>query len=41
MSVEEVERLRSSLKEVTKERDHLASNCDKYREDLAHEAAFR
>ena len=24
-----------------KERDHVANNCIKYREDLAHEAAFR
>jgi hypothetical protein len=36
-----VERLRTSLKEVTKERDHLAGNCEKYRQDLANEAAFR
>jgi hypothetical protein len=33
--------LRASLKEMTKERDHLALNCEKYREDLGHEAAFR
>ncbi len=38
---EEVEKLRASLKEMTKERDHLALNCEKYREDLGHEAAFR
>lgn len=42
---EEVERLRASLKEVTtsltRERDHLAANCEKYKEDLGHEAAFR
>jgi len=38
---EEVEKLRAELKELTKERDHLASNCDKYKEDLKNEAAFR
>merc|ERR1719419_401378 len=38
---EESERIRSDLKEMTKERDHLASNCDKYKEDLKNEAAFR
>merc|ERR1719341_2540849 len=29
------------LKEVTRERDHLFSNCDKYKEDLENEASFR
>merc|ERR1719402_964103 len=38
---ETVEKLKSELKTVKKERDHLAGNCDKYKEDLAHEAAFR
>ena len=38
---EEVEKVKAELKEVTRERDHLASNCDKYKEDLKNEAAFR
>lgn len=27
--------------QITKERDHLASNCEKYKEDLSNEAKFR
>ena len=38
---QEVERLRGELKEAVKERDHLASNCEKYKEDLSNEAKFR
>merc|ERR1719341_471395 len=38
---EEVEKVRGELKEVTRERDHLFSNCDKYKEDLKNEASFR
>merc|ERR1719402_1608661 len=41
MDKDTVEKLKSELKAVKKERDHLAGNCDKYKEDLAHEAAFR
>merc|ERR1719402_241912 len=36
-----VEKLKAELKEVKKEKDHLESNCKKYKEDLSHEAAFR
>ena len=38
---EEVEKVKAELKEAIRERDHLASNCDKYKEDLKNEAAFR
>ena len=38
---EEVEKVKAELKEAIRERDHLSSNCDKYKEDLKNEAAFR
>jgi len=38
---DEVETVREELKEMTRERDHLVGNCDKYKEDLKNEAAFR
>ena len=38
---DDVEKVKGELKEMTKERDHLAGNCDKYKEDLKNEAAFR
>merc|ERR1712013_31812 len=41
LKVEEVEKVKAELKEAIRERDHLSSNCDKYKEDLKNEAAFR